>query len=168
MAWNFYARDQFWVGPLPLGDREWEQLVLDHLDEAVLQAYLLLDETVGGFLGIFEAANYIVVSDHGWSYSGVEHAASQDGVVILSGPAFRSGLSRDDVTVEDITPTALGVLGVPRSRELAGRVVSETFRVRPALATVGSYGTPRFTRRVERQGIDEEQLERLRALGYIR
>jgi predicted AlkP superfamily phosphohydrolase/phosphomutase len=169
VGWNFYARKDGFLTrlPLQLDNDSWESLVLEHSDEAVPQAYLFLDATLGRFLEQFENANYIIVSDHGWSYSGFEHAASPDGIVILSGPTFRKGLALTQARIEDIAPTALAIIGIPLSGELAGRPLFDALRSTPDIVSVSSYGEPRPTRGIGQSTVDKEQLKRLKALGYI-
>lgn len=81
----------------------------------------------------------------------------------------------EDVAVRavDIAPTILHAVGVPASRELAGRplieLFSAEFAARYPVREVESYGrrsvsaSPR-----EGQPLDREMIERLRSLGYVR
>ena len=70
--------------------------------------------------------------------------------------------------VEDIAPTVLSVLGVPVSRELPGAPVPILFATMPA-RYVDTYGRP-FAAPVSREGkpLDQEMIDRLRSLGYIK
>lgn len=73
----------------------------------------------------------------------------------------------------DVAPTVLHALGIPVSRELAGRPVLELFSapftarypVRET-ATYGRRTSPSAAR--EGQPLDREMIERLRSLGYVR
>lgn len=73
----------------------------------------------------------------------------------------------------DAAPTILVALGVPLSRELRGTPVAALFS-RPFVDAhpvryVASYGSPSAVRQVRRgQPLDEEMIERLRSLGYVR
>jgi hypothetical protein len=71
--------------------------------------------------------------------------------------------------VEDIAPTVLAGLGVPLSRELAGRPLPDLFLTPASGRYVESYGRP-FSRPVAHQGkpLDQETIDRLRSLGYIK
>ena len=73
----------------------------------------------------------------------------------------------------DVAPTILHALGVPISRELAGTpvldVFSTEFTEKFPVRTVDTYGrrnTP--TGRRQGQPLDQEMIERLRSLGYVR
>ena len=80
-------------------------------------------------------------------------------------PGVRTG---NPARVEDIAPTLLNALGVPLSRELAGAP-------QPILLTAGSsrfvetYGIP-FVAPAAREGkqLDQEMIDRLRSLGYVK
>jgi hypothetical protein len=73
----------------------------------------------------------------------------------------------------DIMPTMLHALGVPISRELAGRTLVELFSAdfarRYPVRTVSTYGRPAF-KQATRTGrpLDQEMIDRLRSLGYVR
>jgi type I phosphodiesterase/nucleotide pyrophosphatase len=73
----------------------------------------------------------------------------------------------------DVCPTILHALGVPISAGLAGAPIVElfdrTFWARYPVRHVTTYGTP-SNRASERQGqpLDQEMIDRLRSLGYVR
>ncbi len=71
----------------------------------------------------------------------------------------------------DIAPTIWYALGIPLSRELAGKPVTELFGSSTQEGTryVTSYGRP-FTPHASRTGqpLDQEMIDRLRSLGYVR
>ncbi len=139
--------------------------MLQHVDAPAIAAFLRMDEFLGTLRDGLDA-DFVVVSDHGWSFTGYLHYGSPDGIVLFSGPSFRSGLNLTDVGIEDIAPTVLAALGVPLSRELVGRVVSEAFETPPATAAVEGYGAPVHFGTEAARG-DDAELERLRALGYV-
>jgi hypothetical protein len=115
-------------------------------------------------------------------------ATSDRAVVLLTQPGRRSSpsygtftlaapiaASRTDGTLAavDITPTVLQALGVPISRELAGRpalqVFAPAFVSRFPVREVATYGAPNASGAVRHgQPLDEEMVERLRSLGYVR
>jgi hypothetical protein len=71
--------------------------------------------------------------------------------------------------VEDIAPTLLNLIGVPLSRELAGTPVTAIPAGGHAPRYVETYGRP-FTATAAREGkpLDQEMIDRLRSLGYLR
>jgi hypothetical protein len=76
-------------------------------------------------------------------------------------------------TAADVAPTLLYVLGIPTSRELPGRprteMLQDTFRAAAPVRMVDSYGR-RFLRPrpATATPLDQEMLDRLRSLGYVR
>jgi hypothetical protein len=76
-------------------------------------------------------------------------------------------------TVVDVAPTVLFSLGIPLSRELAGTPVTKLFVAgkhgRRDRRYVDTYGPP-FTAATSRDGkpLDQEMIDRLRSLGYIK
>ena len=73
----------------------------------------------------------------------------------------------------DVAPTILYALGVPISRSLAGAPLTSLFDPafvgRYAIRYVSDYGRP-SVRGTARQGqpLDQEMIDRLRSLGYVR
>jgi hypothetical protein len=78
-------------------------------------------------------------------------------------PAISAG---GTASVDDVAPTILNALGVPLSRELAGHPLGRFAR---GLRYVAAYGPP-FKDESVRGGkpLDQEMIERLRSLGYVR
>jgi hypothetical protein len=104
--------------------------------------------------------------------TGVHHP---DGILIASGHPFREG-----VTIEakplDVAPTILYLLGLPIPEEMPGRILTDALD--PGwVAAHPAISVPRFEGIVPPPtdadaelpaSADEEDLERLRALGYVR
>jgi hypothetical protein len=95
------------------------------------------------------------------------------GLVAMRGSAANV-LARDSAARPiDIVPTVLHALGVPISRELPGRALIELFSAefarRYPLREVATYGqpAPKQTPRGS-QPLDQEMIDRLRSLGYVR
>lgn len=168
--WDFWARDDFLLTGLPksLTDQEWRKLVLTNAEDRVFRSHSHADAVIGRFVEAFPTATFIIVSDHGWTYSGYEHFNSADGVVILSGPRVRPGADLDDAHILDVTPTILALLDVPLSRRLEGTVFSKAFHAEPTLNFVDAHRMPQLDS-ADRQEVelDEGEIERLKALGYI-
>jgi hypothetical protein len=71
--------------------------------------------------------------------------------------------------VEDIAPTLLNALGLPLSRELAGAPQPILLTTAGSKRFVGTYGRP-FVPPAAREGrpLDQEMIDRLRSLGYVK
>jgi hypothetical protein len=76
-------------------------------------------------------------------------------------------VSRGSASVADIAPSILASLGIPLSRELAGQPRAAAVPSLPRY--VATYGAP-FKDDSARRGkpLDQEMIERLRSLGYVR
>jgi hypothetical protein len=111
----------------------------------------------------------VVVSDHGWEYNGKQHDNKPAGVVFAWGPPFERGVKLKKARILDVMPILLHVLGIPESKELPGKVLSQAFKpeYRKSLPKVSSFG-PRGPR-IAAAAVagDSDHLERLRALGYV-
>jgi hypothetical protein len=99
-------------------------------------------------------------------------ASPGSGMLALSGPAVLPGTVFGG-NAADVLPTLLYVLGIPTSRELPGRprtgMFRDEFRARVPVRMVETYGrrilAPRPSTAVP---LDQEMLDRLRSLGYVR
>jgi hypothetical protein len=98
--------------------------------------------------------------------------AGASGRFMISGPIARSG-SALTAQATDVAPTLLYALGIPISQALAGAplldLFAEPFVARYAVRHVPTYGRP-DSRAVARSGqpLDQEMIDRLRSLGYVR
>jgi hypothetical protein len=101
---------------------------------------------------------FVLVLDAGRHESG--------GVVLLAGPLARRGAESTFAPV-DLAPTVLSVLGVPASREIAGRVSGDLLAPGSASGeTVASWGRRRASSELS---VDPKAyVENLRSLGYLR
>ena len=95
------------------------------------------------------------------------------GLMLALGPTANARLRDGAARPTDIMPTILQALGVPLSRELAGRPLVELFAAdftrRYPVRQVSTYGAPSMER-ADRSGqpLDQEMINRLRSLGYVR
>ncbi|MBI4169407.1 MAG: alkaline phosphatase family protein, partial [Acidobacteria bacterium] len=159
---------------------------------AVTAFYARQDDALGRVLkAAGPETTVMVVSDHGFkSGSGrpVDHLPfttqqpvewhDEEGVFVLAGPGARRGERlAGRVTLFDIAPTLLYLLGLPVAEEMPGRVVlgaidPEFARAHPA-RTIPSYqplgGRPEVAALDATGAAEAEQelLDSLRALGYI-
>jgi hypothetical protein len=169
-TWDFYAQDKFFLTELPssLTREEWGQLVIDNIDDPGFNAYLIMDSMVETFSDANPDATFIIVSDHGMTYSGYEHFNSTDGVIIMSGPRIKKGITIQDAHILDITPTTLAALDTPISEKLEGKIIESPFIRTPIPLYISDY--PESLTNASESGdlsLSDEEMERLRSLGYI-
>ncbi len=155
---------------------------VDELVGLIDEYYRYTDEEVGKLLELLPGnATVVVCSDHGFRGPGTwgEHAPwygeeqhGLNGVLIVSGPAVKPGVTIEDASVFDVAPTILALTAAPVAEDMPGRVLSEIFTDEFAganpIATIESHGrTERADAAPIESPVDDEVLERLRSLGYI-
>jgi hypothetical protein len=99
-------------------------------------------------------------------------APGANGRLTIRGSVARVG-SAIDAQATDVAPTILYALGVPMSRALAGKplvdLFTEPFAARYAVRHVATYGRPASREGVRSgQPLDQEMIDHLRSLGYVR
>jgi len=171
---------------------QYSELVDDHLGappadverfgRVVSESYRAVDRALGEVMAAFGDANVVVVSDHGFALEttgvGAEetrlyhHMLKPPGVFLAAGPAFRPG-HYEGISVYDILPMLVVLKRLPLAENLPGHVHEEVFE--PAfLSSAPIQRVAAYHRRGSPRGAgagsaaDEEALERLRALGYIK
>jgi hypothetical protein len=133
--------------------------------DALRDYYVYLDRSLREVTAPAENELVVVVTQPG-RITSVSH-----GMMAAIGSAVATGVDARAEAV-DIAPTLLYALGVPIGADLSGRPVldlfSTSFRVRFPVRQVESYGrrTPGPVQRG--QPLDDEMIERLRSLGYVR
>ena len=114
----------------------------------------------------------IVVSDHGWENQLWGHARKPDGIFMVAGGPTIPSPDRGDVSIFDIAPTVLALLGVAAPDDMDGRVLAELFAAdfweAHPVRRVPTYERPRDAIAEGEEGaVDERILQQLEALGYV-
>ncbi|HVR28263.1 MAG TPA: alkaline phosphatase family protein [Thermoanaerobaculia bacterium] len=151
---------------------------LDCKAQVIPDLYREFDRFLGTLLSRLEPGTTLaVVSDHGHSPTIVhkmysQHRHGPPGILLLWGDQVRRGVEIERAHVYDVTPTVLHLLGLPIGADMAGSILHQVIARDGAAAaperTIESYDA--FApARVETGGPDlsKEELERLRALGYL-
>jgi hypothetical protein len=136
--------------------------------EAVRRYYLFLDGLIGRLTAGLPDHTILMIVTHPGRAGGVRPTVSVGGATVVDMQS-----APDEIALEQIAPTVLYLAGLPVSDELAGEPLLEFFsdavvKAHP-VRRVASYGRydayPPSSRGAP---LDEEALERLRSLGYIR
>ena len=122
----------------------------------------------------------IVVSDHGHSPTIVhqfytQHRHGPPGILLMTGGPVLPRARLRSPGVFDVEPTVLYLLGLPVPQDAAGRVLTEAldpeFVRQHPIRTVPSYRglppSPRLMAGGRDSGLNEREIEKLKALGYI-
>ena len=149
--------------------------------------YELVDAMLGRLLlAAGPHTTVVVVSDHGWgSLQGSDRAPYDhvpfdgehrlEGVWLSKGAAIVPG-SYPPLTLYDVAPTVLSLMGLPRPEEMPGRVAKEMLREEllassDPLAFATHPSKKRKPQRKAQENNDahfrEVEIERLRSLGYV-
>jgi predicted AlkP superfamily phosphohydrolase/phosphomutase len=144
--------------------------------------YELFDEWLNDMIAAAgPEATVILVSDHGWGSSGRVKAFHDsvpfdgehrlEGILIAAGPHIRHGRVAP-LTLYDIAPTVLYLLAVGVPENLPGRValelIDESFAIQhPPLVVAEKKPAPRPDAARADSHFQDEELERLRSLGYV-
>lgn len=143
-----------------------------------------LDRFLGELVDRLEPGTVVILaSDHGHSPTlfhamDTQHRHGPPGILVMAGGPVRRGGRLESAHVYDLYPTVLHLLGLPVPETADGRVLEDAFepgflRARP-VRTVVSYRAllPAFLPQAgDRAGGDDrrqEELEKLKALGYVR
>ena len=152
-----------------LGDAPASDLAaLDAKVAAVREEYRFVDGLIGEAAASRGKDDVLVlVADPGrLARSG---SAVGSGLLVLAGGPVVAG-DLGSASERDVAPTVLHLLGVPRSRELDGRVLeaalSSDFRRDHPVRTVDSYGR-RPPSHAADSAFDRDVLEELKSLGYV-
>ena len=134
---------------------------------ALEQYYLVLDTLLAPALKPSPGEIVFVVTGPGRVQQG------SAGLFAALGETVNVRLKDGSARSTDVMPTVLHALGIPISRELAGRPVVDIFAAafarRSPVREVSTYGSP-TAKRAPRTGqpLDQEMVDRLRSLGYVR
>ena len=185
----------FWkyMDPEPFGDVGAEEI--EKLGEVIPRSYDFLDRWVGKIVSLLDDNTVVLIcSDHGfgpwnkkgglisgkklWPLNSGNHR--RNGVLIISGEPIKNGVVLKKAKQIDIVPTTLALLGLPVPKDMKGRVLIEAFEEAfeesfeaCSFASINSYEqfrpAPFLTDAVKDTGLqmDQEYMERLKALGYI-
>jgi arylsulfatase A-like enzyme len=121
-----------------------------------------------------------VLSDHGFRENRDPKRASSSGwhrtqgLFVAAGPGFLENARLEPGSVVDVAPTVLYAAGLPAAEDMDGRpaleLFTDEFRRAVPPASVASYEPETSRARWDApvtSPVDDQILERLRALGYI-
>jgi hypothetical protein len=162
------------------------------LDRLIPLSYEVADELLGRLLTAApEDSSVIILSDHGggpWvpgGFLGIQglsfmrsfhpnHSGNHrlDGMLVMSGPQYRSGRRIGDTHQLDLVPTILNFFGLPIADDMPGQVLqiglrapneSEYHRV----ATYDHLRVRDFVLAEEESQVDDEIERQIKSLGYV-
>jgi len=160
--------------------------------DVIRQTYIRQDEVLGKLLAALSPdTNVIILSDHGFKIEDERLKEEETTAVAkahlwhhapaflaMIGPDIRKGGKQIKARVQDITPTALALLGLPVADDMDGKVLKDAlepaFLQKHPIQHIPSYESEKDKKKKEvasakvtGSNIDPEIKEHLKALGYI-
>ncbi len=160
--WKFIEPEKY--PPFPVED-------IARYGKAIDAYYEYTDEVLGGLLKHRRPGDtIIIVSDHGFHDHG--HDDGPDGIFIASGANIAKGAQPQAASLVDVAPTVLALLDVKGAADMDGRVLDEIlskgWQAAYTKEKVPTYDTENWREQMPIPSeVDEELMNRLRALGYV-
>ncbi len=168
LYWRYMESDKFFFV---------DKKKLDEHKHSIEQEYIEKDRFIGEVVkNLDEEHSLIICSDHGFGPALFEnkhsggHFNCPDGVFIAYGDIFKKNFEINDVSIYDICPTILYILGFPVARDMPGKVIRQAFATQSIddVSYISTYGRRNLKRVADKDESFEKELERLKSLGYIR
>jgi predicted AlkP superfamily phosphohydrolase/phosphomutase len=146
---------------------------LELFSPSISAAYAVSDSLLGTLIEGAGDDVVIVVSDHGHDQDGSGHRFGPKGVIVMAGGPVVQGARLDEAAVFDITPTVLHLMGLPVPAQMKGRVLTEvlepSWMEANPVRELDYEGEPAVdtTAGEELEELSEEDIEQLKALGYV-
>lgn len=143
---------------------------------ALAERYRFTDERLGELLErLGSRYTMLVVSDHGYDFERNNHAHAPAGVFFARGRGFAPGRQVAGLSVFDMAPLVLHLLGLPGALDMPSvasgsyrRALDPGYLRRHPIGVIPSWGTREGVAAYLRdEDLEREVLEELRALGYI-
>jgi len=118
---------------------------------------------------ILNQGRSIPIADVLWSYRDVSGDHAPEGVLIISGPGARRK-AKLSASIYDLAPTILWLHDAPVGKDMPGKVLKNAFNYKNKKLKYVDSWTEKIKIPVSYQsrGMDQEQEQRLKALGYIK
>ena len=192
MSVYFYGLDTaghaFWRFMEPDLFKDVEQEEITWFGNIIPKYYQFVDNEIGKYLNMIDdKTTVVIVSDHGmgpWlgarlTKKGVRLSGShrRNGIIILYGKNINKGAKIHPKNLLDVLPTMLYISGLPIAKDMAGNVIEEAIEplvlAKRPIKYISTYETERYEfddvkNIIKDISVDKNQLEQLRALGYIK
>jgi hypothetical protein len=142
---------------------------------AIAERYRFTDRMLRRFLATLEPQTHLlVISDHGYDFAADHHWEKPPGIFFARGPAFDRGRRLESMTISDVAPLCLYLLGLPLPEDMPGTLtgtyrdaVGSRYAERHPPSTIPTWERgPRRRHEVD-AALDDELRRNLEALGYL-
>lgn len=163
----------FWPYSHPAEFRVTEEEARD-LGGVIDSCYVIADRIVGHYMACIDSSTVLIVcSDHGYGSLGEgTHFHVPEGLIAFWGAPVRRGVRVPDIHDEDVTPTILALMGLPRADDMDGSGARGVLTPRHA-SVMPAHTIPTYERHARPPGeplaspIDDDIMAQLKALGYL-
>ncbi|MBK8230147.1 MAG: alkaline phosphatase family protein [Candidatus Eisenbacteria bacterium] len=155
--------------------------------ETVNEVYVYFDQLLGEILAkVGPETHVMLVSDHGFlsgearpieKKATVDYATAaqwhrMEGLFALRGPGVRKGTTLPALSIFDVFPTLMNLLGLPIPKDGLGQVAAAAYETTPTQESIETYQDAAWTEARRKAletatPVDAEMMEKLRSLGYI-
>jgi predicted AlkP superfamily phosphohydrolase/phosphomutase len=158
--WSFHEPDAY-------PERSAEELAASR--SKVIDAYRESDRLLGELLKHLDRnTTVLIASDHGTAAHNPPYGGHRpEGIFVASGPGVDVGRERLTMSILDVTPVALALLGLPTGEDLPGSPPENLLASTEGLDTITTYEVGGVQRKPAKKTIDETTREQLRGLGYV-
>jgi len=143
---------------------------------AIAEAYRQTDARLGELLAALgDDTRVILVSDHGFDFENGHHTHGPAGLFFARGPGFEAGHRVEGLSVYDVAPMVLRLLGMPLPDDMPGsrsegyrKALSRDFLAASEPLHVATYETARGGSHESVESPNSEEIKDvLKSLGYI-
>jgi predicted AlkP superfamily phosphohydrolase/phosphomutase len=143
----------------------------------IYEEYIEKDRLIGNIIKeLPDDVCLIICSDHGFGPAIFEyntsggHGNSPDGVFIAYGDIFKRANRLKNISIYDVFPTILHILGFPCPRDIPGNVIEQSFNseIQKNIDYIDTYGKRNKSYKTNIKRLSAEEEKRLKSLGYIK
>ena len=166
-------------------DGGWPELSFDGYHEIVygmeselLSSDIIIGDAIVPAHEIITYPGFLIKSEHGYDFDGVK-PFGEYGIILLYGKNFKEGFKLQDrkATTADLVPTLLYNMALPVGDDMDGHIMLEAFKEEYTdhykagyIPSYETFGAEKVFLDEGEQGnlFDKQEIERLRALGYVK
>lgn len=144
--------------------------------DAIAERYRYTDRHLGDFLATLDpATRTIIISDHGFDFVHHHHSDGPPGLFIGHGSPFVAGRRVENLSIYDLAPMILHLLGLPLAEDMPGTAtglyrqpLDEAFLHDNPVDTIPSYEPLTATTGASEVNPQEDEIKNeLKSLGYL-
>lgn len=138
--------------------------------DTIEKYYEYVDNAIGEILKHCDKNTIVIIaSDHGQRYA--HHMYPFSGILIVNGENIKQNTKITDASIYDLVPTTLYLMGLPVAEDMDGKIITEAikqdFLEEYPISYIPTYETQSKAIQGTKDAKTEEEMEKLKSLGYI-